>query len=236
MRAAFLFLLLVLIINAAPAAAQQDLVIYDPAITPEDIEPELPDDEQAVFDSTVLPLLKAKYQSEGCSVDPELAGEVSGHFTNKGVVQKAAFYQVCQTGNGLGVIAIVIFENGKLVGAWGDNSGWTMQISSIADMNRDGIDEFTLSFGGGMHQGMGGIGVDVVEFRNGRPVVLGWFQAEKLTDGETDSAWKVTVKPGKNPTFYRQKYVANKKGKLIKTGTKAAFRLTKVENGFELIQ
>lgn len=219
-----------------PAVAQKTLVIYDPTIVIEDIVPALPDDEQAVFDRVVLPKLKAKYQTDGCAVDPELAGETSGRFTKKGVVQKAAFYQVCQTGNGLGVIALVIFENGKLVGIWGDDSGWTLEINAVSDLNGNGLDELTLSFGGGMHQGQGGIGVDIVEFVGGQPQMLGWFQAEKIMDTETESAWKVTVKTGKTPVFYRQKYKANSRGKLLKTGANTVFKLTKVENGFEQIK
>ena len=218
------------------AFAQKTLVIYDPTVTFEDEVPMLPDAEQAVFEGTVLPRLKAKYQSDGCSVEPELAGEVSGRFTKRDVVQKLAFYQVCQTGNGLGIIALVVFENDKLVGVWGDESGWTLSINSIADINANGTDEFTLSFGGGMHQGQGGIGVDVMEFSGGKPKSIGWFQGEKIMDTETESAWKVTVKSGKVPVFYRQKYIAGKRGKLIRTGGNSVFKLTKVENGFEEIK
>jgi len=236
MRPKFIYALLIFVLLTSTVAAQKTLVIYDPTVVLDDGLPMLPDDEQAVFDSTVLPKLKAKYQSEGCAVDPELAGEVSGRFTKRGIVQKAAFYQICQTGNGLGIVAIVIFEDGQLVGVWGDNSGWSMEINAIPDMNANGIDEFTLSFGGGMHQGQGGVGVDIVEFQNGKPQVHGWFQAEKLMDTETESAWKVSVKTGKSPIFYRQKYIANSRGKLVRSGANSVFKLTKIENGFELLK
>ena len=227
---------LLFVVAAVPVTAQKTLVVYDPTLELLDELPMLPDAEQELYEQSVLPKLKAKYQSESCAVDPELAGEVSGKFTKKGVVQKAAFYQVCQTGNGLGTVALVIFENDKLVGIWGDESGWTLQINSIADLNANGLDEFTLSFGGGMHQGEGGIGVDVMEFSGGKPRSIGWFQGEKIMDTETESAWKVTVRTGKAPVFYRQKYVANRTGKLIKTGANAVFKLKKVESGFEEIK
>ena len=218
------------------ASAQKTLVIYDPTVVIEDEVPMLPAAEQVVYERTVLPKLKAKYQSDGCGVEPELAGEVSGRFTKKGVVQKLAFYQVCQTGNGLGIVAIVVFENDRLVGIWGDDSGWTLGINTLGDLNANGRDEFALSFGGGLHQGQGGIGVDVMEFSSGKPKSIGWFQGEKIMDTETESAWKVTVKSGPTPVFYRQKYRADKRGKLIKTGVTSAFKLTKVENGFEEIK
>lgn len=236
MRITILLSLSILVAFAAPTIAQKTLVIYDPTVQLMDEVPALPDAEQAVFDSSVLPKLKAKYQSDSCGVDPELAGEVSGKFTKKGVVQKAAFYQVCQTGNGLGVVAIVIFENDKLVGIWGEESGWSMAINTVSDLNANGIDEFTLSYGGGMHQGEGGIGVDLMEFQNGKLRSLAWFQAEKIVDTESDSGWKVSVKTGKTPVFYRQKYKANSRGKLIKTGTNAAFKPTKGESKFALIK
>lgn len=229
-------LALIIVAAAIPVTAQKTLVIYDPTLELFDELPMLPDAEQAVYESEVLPKLKAKYQSEGCAVDPELAGEVSGKFTKKGAIQKAAFYQVCQTGNGLGTVAIVIFENDKLVGIWGDESGWTLQIISIRDLNANGLDEFSLSFGGGMHQGEGGIGVDVMEFSNGKPRSIGWFQGEKFMDTETESAWKVTVRTGKTPVFYRQKYVADKRGKLVRNGANSIFKLKKVESNFEEIR
>ncbi|MBK7932739.1 MAG: hypothetical protein KA956_00510 [Pyrinomonadaceae bacterium] len=231
-----IFIALLFIVSAIPISAQKTLVIYDPTIELLDELPMLPDAEQAVFEQSVLPKLKAKYQSDGCAVDPELAGEVSGKFTKKGAVQKAAFYQVCQTGNGLGTVAIVIFENDKLVGIWGDQSGWTLQINSIRDLNANGLDEFSLSFGGGMHQGQGGIGVDVMEFSNGKPRSIGWFQAEKIMDTETESAWKVTVRTGKAPVFYRQKFVANRSGKLVRSGANSVFKPRKVESNFEGIK
>ena len=223
------------VVVTIPVSAQRTLVIYDPTLELMDEVPMLADAEQAIYEQTVLPKLKAKYGSEGCAVDPELAGEVSGKFTRKGVIQKAAFYQVCQTGNGLGIVAIVIFEDDKLVGIWGDESGWTLQINSIADLNANGLDEFSLSYGGGMHQGQGGIGVDIMEFAGGKPHSIGWFQGDKIMDTETESAWKVTARTGRTPVFYRQKYVANSRGKLIKTGANTIFKLTKVENGFEEI-
>lgn len=233
----FVVILALLIVAAAiPVSAQKTLVVYDPTVVLMDEVAALPDAEQAVYEQSVLPKLKAKYQSEGCSVEPELAGEVSGKFTKKGTIQKAAFYQVCQTGNGLGIVAIVIFENDELVGIWGTESGWTLQINSIADLNANGLNEFTLSFGGGMHQGQGGIGVDVMEFTGGKPRSIGWFQGEKIMDTETESAWKVTVRTGKTPVFYRQKYVANSRGKLIKSGANSVFTLKKVESEFEEIK
>lgn len=229
-------LALFIVAAAIPVTAQKTLVIYDPTLELLDELPMLPDAEQELYEQGVLPKLKAKYQSESCAVEPELAGEVSGKFTRKGVIQKAAFYQVCQTGNGLGIVAIVIFEDDKLVGIWGDESGWTLQINSIADLNANGLDEFSLSYGGGMHQGQGGIGVDIMEFAGGKPRSIGWFQGEKIMDTETESAWKVTARTGKTPVFYRQKFVANSRGKLIKSGANAVFRLKKVENNFEEIK
>ena len=230
------FLVLLFVVVAIPVSAQKTLVVYDATLELLDELPMLPDAEQAVYERSVLPKLKAKYQSDTCSVEPELAGEVSGKFTKKSVVQKAAFYQVCQTGNGLGIVAVVVFENNKLVGIWGDESGWSLQINTIADLNGNGFDEFTLSYSGGMHQGEGGIGVDVMEFTNGKPQSMGWFQGEKFMDTETESGYKVTVRTGKTPVFYRQKYVANSRGKLMKSGANAVFKLKKVETSFEEIR
>ncbi len=236
MRTKLLILTVLLLSATFPAAAQKPLTIWDPTVELMDEVPALPDAEAELNNKTVLPKLKAKYNSDGCTVDPELLGEVSGVFTKKGVVQKVALYQVCVTGNGLGIVALVMFEDDKLVGIWGEESGWAMRLHAISDMNTNGFDELTLAFGGGLHQGQGGVGVEIVEFQNGKLQVLGWFQAEQSMDGEAETAWKVTAKPGKIPVFYRQKYKANSRGKLLKTGTNTIFKLTKVENKFEQIK
>jgi len=143
---------------AAVVHGQKTVVVVDPTIPVTDNVELTTATDQAEIDRVALPKLKAKYQSESCSVDLELAGEVDGSFTKKGAAQTIAFFQVCQTGNGLGIVAVVVIENGKVIGTFGSDSGWSFDIGALPDINGNGIDEFTLSFGGGMHQGMGGIG------------------------------------------------------------------------------
>lgn len=235
MRNFSLFAFLILSVFATAVVGQKTVLIYDPLWPSTDGFPTLSEEMQAEFDRAVRPKLEAKYTRDGCSVDPDLSGEVTGSFTRRGADQRAAFFQVCQTGNGFGIVAVVIFENEKAIGIWVGENGWSMDIRAVKDINRNGLDEFTLSYGGGMHQGMSATGVDLVEFRDTRLVGLGWFQAERSVDSETEEAWKITARPGTKPVFYRQRYRSDRSGQLVKTGANAAFTLKKTTSGFTKI-
>lgn len=208
-----------------PAAAfSQTVVVHDPAAGyetgpgPAGLE---------VMEKSVLPKVRKKLVTDACTDGYEFKGAVRGSFSRAKSQQTLVFYQFCETGNGLGYVGIALLENGKVVGSYVADSGWAMRIKRLPDINRNGLDEFLLYYGGGMHQGRGGIGVDIVEFSNGAPKGMGWFQAETITDTESDWGYKVTVKTGKTPVFYRQKYM-NDEGKWRKTGANARFALKKV--------
>lgn len=225
--------LLILAVFSSVALAQKTLLIYDPGWPATDDIPALSESDEAEFNRVALPKLAAKFRSDACSVDPELKGEVTGSFTRKGAEQRLAFYQVCITGNGFGVVAVVLFDNDKVVGIWGENSGWAMDIRVVDDVDQNGINEFTLSFSGGMHQGMGGVGIELMQFNGKKPTSLGWFKAEELTDGETDIAWRVTARQMAKPIFYRQKVIRNGSGDLVRSGSDARFLLGKGQTKFQ---
>ncbi len=229
-------LIIFAVLLTTAAHAQKTVVVVDPTKPVTDSQELTTATDQDEIDRIALPKLKARYQSDGCAVDLEFTGEATGSFTKKGAAQTIAFFQVCQTGNGLGVVAVIVTENGKVVGTFGSDSGWSFDIAALPDINGNGLDEFTLSFGGGMHQGQGGIGVDVMEFSDGMPKGLGWFKSEEMMDGEPTNVWKVTAKPGKVPVYYRQKFVSRGEEKYRRSGANAAFKLTKAYGKFEVVK
>lgn len=229
---------IVLIIAAffAAAQAQKTVVVIDPTIPVANIDAAATATNQVEIDRVALPKLKAKYESDACTVNLELAGEASGSFTKANAKETIAFYQVCQTGNGLGVVALVVTEGGKVTGIYASDSGWSFNIGSLPDINGNGLDELTLSFGGGMHQGQGGVGVEIVEFAGGLPKAIGWFQAEEFTDTEPTAAWRVTAKTGKTPVYYRQKFVSKDGKRWTRSGANAVFKLTEPDGTFEAVK
>ena len=87
-----------------------------------------------------------------------------------------------------------------------------------------------------MHQGQGGTGVDIMEFSAAGVKGLGWFQADSFGEETGDFSYKVTVKPGKTPIFYREKYISTGENKWRKSGKTAAFKLGQVSGKFTVLK
>lgn len=220
---------------AGTSFAQTSIVISDPQAEP--VKPVVSPADSALMKRVVLPKARKKWSgNEACQEDYQVMGEATGAFSRPGARQKLIFYQFCQTGNGLGNNGLVLIENGKPVGSYISESGWALDLKALPDINRNGLDEFTLYYSGGMHQGQGGVGVDIMEFSASGSAIkgLGWFQSEGFT--EDDSwAWKVSVKKGKTPLFYREKYIS-KNDKPQKSGKLAAFKLGKTYSSYQVLQ
>lgn len=219
-----------------PAFGQAVIVVHDPTLPFVDSQAQLTEDDEDLMEKSVLPKVRKKLVSATCSDSYELTGFVEGSFSRRGAKQTLAFYQFCETGNGLGNIGLALFENGKVVGSYVAESGWAYSITRLPDINRNGLDEFTLTYSGGLHQGEGGIGVDVVEFTRAGPRGLGWFQAEAITDTESDWGYKVTVKKGKTPIFYRQKYRSTEGSPWMKLGRNTRFVLKKTSDQYTAVK
>jgi hypothetical protein len=227
MRLAGLFLGLFLSVGAA---FSQIVVIHDPAS--QATESELDEADSRTMEEQVLPGVRKKLVNDTCTDSYTFTGAVSGAFSRAGAKQTLVFYQFCETGNGLGWVGITLLEGGKAVRTWVADSGWAYEVTRLPDINANGLDEFTLAYSGGMHQGQGGIGIDVVEFVKGAPRGIGWFHAEAITDTESDWGYKVTVKKGKIPVFYRQKYRSTEGSPWMKIGKNMRFALKKTTDTY----
>jgi hypothetical protein len=213
--------------------AQQTVVINDPQAKP--VKPVVSPADDALMKRAVLPKVRKNWaENEACEEDYQVMGEAPGAFSRSNASQKLIFYQFCQTGNGMGNNGLVLIENGKIVGSYISESGWAMDLKALPDINQNGLNEFLLYYSGGMHQGAGGIGVDIMEFSANGIKGLGWFQADGFTE-EDNWAYKVSVKKGKTPVFYREKYIS-KNDTLRKSGKIAAFKLGKTYSSYTVIK
>ena len=228
--------MLVLCFVSGSILGQTQVVVNDPTL-PSPAEAKLTAAEQSILDKSVLPAVRAKLASDICPEEVTAAGVVQGAFTRAGARQTLIFYQFCITGNGMGAAGVAVIEDGAVVGSYiAAESGFTVDARALPDINQNGVNEIALYYSGGLHQGEGGTGVDIVEVANGALKGIGWFQAESFTAEGPTTGYKVTAKPGKTPTFFREKYIQNSAGKWRKAGSQTPLKLTEITGTFETIK
>ena len=229
-----LLLPIIFILLTVAVFGQPTVVINDP--TKEAQITKLASADENLIKNQVLPKLRQKWVSEdsACTETFEPAGVVRGAFTKPGSSQTLVFFSFCQTGNGLGNNGLVLIEDGKIIRNYFTEGGWPVDLRILPDVNQNGLNEFMLYYSGGMHQGQGGTGVDIMEFSGSGLKGIGWFNAETFTE-EDSFSYKVSVKTGKTPVFYREKYT-NRNDKWRKAGKSAGFKLTKIYSTFEVLK
>lgn len=184
-----------------------------------------------------MPAVRRMITSETCAESFQEAGVARGAFTAAGKRQSLIFYQYCQTGNGFGWNGLVLIEGDRVVGNFVSDGGWGMDITAVSDINQNGILEFTLAYSGGLHQGQGGTGVDLMEFSGGLPKGIGWYKAEEFGPTEAVTSWKLTAKPGKTPVFYKQKYFSGEGRRPRPVGRSVVTKLDKTfVSKFEVVK
>lgn len=205
-------LLAVIFCGSVGAYAQGTVVLYNPvAKLPETShQPE----EEELIKTVVVPKAAAKWKdTDSCSGDNlNIVGAVDGSFTKAGVKQRAVVYELCQTGNGFANNGIAVIENGRIVASFVEEGGWNLEVSRVADLNKNGRDELVIETGGGMHQGYTGSSITIVELSPAAVVELGVYLAftneceKHVQDKYCDRSYKITATPGVKPSFFAQKF------------------------------
>ena len=218
---------------AFAAFSQSPIVINSPGEEP--VKAELSTPEKRLMDRNILPKARKRLSGESCEESIEIAGIVHGAFIRAGAAQTLVFYQFCQTGNGLGSAGVAVFDGNKVVAnLLSEESGWTMGAKVLPDINQNGLSEVALFYSGGMHQGSGGTGVDIMEFSGTALKGIGWFQAESFTE-KTSYSFKVSAKPGTPPQFFAEKW-SSYKGKYRRVGGAVPLKLKPVFGKFEAVK
>jgi len=231
----FGFLMAFYILSSA-AVAQTTVVVNDPTKTGKPIMPSAA--EENLIKRRVLPKAREMWaENDGCTEDFSIAGTAQGAFTKAAAKQTLIFYKFCETGNGFGNNGLVLMENGRITASYASEGSWALDIKALPDINQNGLNEFAVYYSGGMHQGQGGSGVDILEFSRGGAIKgLGWFQADMYGEVTGDYGYKVTVKAGKTPVFYREKYMATANNKWRKAGKIGAFKLDQAFSKFTVLK
>ena len=121
-----------------------------------------------------------------------------------------------------------MLENGKVVASYiAEDGDEASGARSLPDIDQDGINEVVLEVSGGMHQGSGGTGAELIEFTAAGLKSLGWFTEDEFSENGPSIAYRVTAKPGKPPLFYRQKFTSRNEKKWNPAGKPVPFKLGK---------
>lgn len=180
---------------------------------------ELVTEEFKAKESNIKQKFGDRYCDESESSSVGLTGAVEGSFTKPNSKQKAFTYELCSSGSShFGVGGIMIFEDGKIVShyAYGENGLMSGRISTLPDINKNGLTELVLT-DGQTHQGYSSEFIDILEFKDGNLATLGGKTIATDNSGaaEDDSkieaeAFKISVQPSANPIFFQEIY--QKKG------------------------
>lgn len=195
------------------ASSQGPIVLYDPASKlPENTHGKA--DAQLVKSKLVPKVVELWSEDEGCDgSNLEIIGAVDGAFTKIATRQRAIVYELCQTGNGFANNGIAVVERGRVIAHFAVKGGWNLEIGRVSDLNSNGRDEIAIETGGGMHQGVTGSSITILEISETGAAELGVFLAftnecdEYLPDKYCDRSYKLTAKAGAKPVFFSQKYI-----------------------------
>lgn len=204
----YLLIILSLLMLSGIGLGQGTYVLNDPNAKPKPAVNMGPTEK--LLQETVLPKIRKVWSEESCTDGFNITGHTNGAFTKAGAKQTLVFFEYCQTGNGFGNNGLALIENDKVIQGWSSEGGWPLDVVATPDINKNGRDEFMFYYSGGMHQGEGGVGVDLMELDGSKVGCIGWFLSERFTEND-EFVWKVTVKPGSVPVFYQQKHVERKK-------------------------
>ena len=140
-----------------------------------------------------------------------------GSFTKPESDQKAILYRYCSTGHNTALNGIAVIENDRVVSHIAYEGGWDNAIGSLPDINGNGRSEILVA-SGGTNQGETWGSVSILELSDSI-VVTKFGHTTTYSDdcgkgGKTckSEAYRLSVKPGKTPVFYREAFVGKGAG------------------------
>jgi hypothetical protein len=135
----------------------------------------------------------------------------AGSFTAPERRQKAYLYELCRSTLAFGIGGLVVVENGKTVAhyVYGEN-GLDSEIAVLPDINQNGFSEIML-IGGGTGQGYTLGAVEIIELTPGGVISFGTADVYEDNFGtetarKSAKAFKISVRAGKNPVYFRETY------------------------------
>lgn len=240
MKRVYLILIAILLLQLLSLAgyAQGPLTVYDGRVdsiakTPSNAEIQL-------IKRYALPKARSAWRSDQyCTEGFEAISVAQGSFTKANSKQKAVMYRFCVKGHDIANNGIVIIEGGKITAHIIYNGGEDNSIQTLPDINGDGLSEIILD-GGATHQGYTEsmaipITLSAAGTKSYGMAIVFEDDCGANPDRCKTLAYKITVRPGTNPTFYRETY-SKKNGRGTRTGAAVRYTLGKTTGIFRLLK
>lgn len=175
--------------------------------------------------------------NDACTESFEVVGVASGSFTKPDTEQRAVLYRFCVTGHNFANNGIAIIEGGSMVAHIVYDGGEDYSIGALPDINGNGLSEIILG-NGSTNQGYTTSVVILIEASTG--VVKRWGIADVYQDncGTLEqcemTAYKISVKPGATPIFYREAY-KKRNDRWMKAGNVTRYSLRKTVGRYRFL-
>lgn len=206
--------------NKAAAETKQDalVAVYDGRETERKAKEATSDEKQLVekeFKSSETAIMQKVADSceEGdAEKGINIIGVAEGSFTKPNSSQKAFLYSLCNVRRGSSMGGIMIVENEKAAAHYIFEISWSEGISSLPDVNKNGLSEIVLD-GGGSGQGYTETSINIHEIKAGNFDSLGVTPTYSDNSGAAEdqskaktTAYKISVQLSANPVFFRETY------------------------------
>lgn len=205
--------------------------------------------EELLMKSKILPAARKFWDNQEddltCGEDSEsvFLDIAKGSFTRPGANQKAILYRYCDTGHNFALNGIVVIEDSLIIFHIAYSGGWDSSIGALPDINGNGLSEIVVS-SGGSNMGKTWKVITVIELSKGSIKKFGQTQVYWDNCGEkengTAEAYKLFVRKGQTPSFYRETFI-NKKvceeiGSWKKSETLKTHTLDEDSNEYQFIK
>lgn len=158
-----------------------------------------------------LPKARSAWRSDRyCTERFDAIGVTNGSFTKNNSAQRAVLYRFCSKGHDIANNGIVIIEKGKIVAHIIYHGGNDYSIQTLPDINGDGLSDIVIG-DGSTHMGHAeaiAIPISVSSAGIKNHGIADVYKDDCGIDPENCKtlAYKITVKPGVTPLFYRETY------------------------------
>jgi hypothetical protein len=180
--------------------------------------------EDALVKEKILPAAQKRWHEDesdqGC-IEGLNSGAIDmarGSFTKPNSDQRAILYTYCSTGHNMALNGIAIIENDKVVSHIVYEGGWDSAIGALPDINGNGRSEILVA-SGGTNQGQTWRSISIIELSD--TIVLTKFGMTGVFSDNCGAveknckveAYRISVKSGGTPVFYREAFVNGGSGK-----------------------
>jgi alpha-tubulin suppressor-like RCC1 family protein len=221
------------------ALAQAPKPIFDGRLT---LHPgALSAEQQAFLKRAIFPAARKPWHDQEAECERGFQSQAvdvaHGAFTRPGAAQDAILYRYCTIGHARALNGIAILQDGQLTAHVVYEGDESYAIGALPDINGDGISEIVLA-GGSTNQGITSAWISILQF--GAEVTrFGHTQTYEdncgvVEDNCRTTAWRISVKPGPAPAFFREAFAQD--GKTWKrTAPLGALKLDADETEYQLL-